>query len=168
MNENLQTSQPQRVECSAAKDPVVRLFIVAAMFIAFAVYCFVDKEEPPAAWDFKHINEAASYALHAYGPYVFVPPGVVFAVWAVVFLRRRLVADVEGIGYAGKEKIPWGDIEALDGTKLKNKGILYLHHGRGRKLTLDSWKLKNFRELVAFVEKHVPAEARAGGTTVRR
>ena len=35
---------------------------------------------------------------------------------------------------------------------------MHLQYGGGRRLTLDSWKLNGFRELVAFVEKRVPRE----------
>jgi len=41
---------------------------------------------------------------------------------------------------------------------LKNKGILSVHCSEQDKLVLDSWKLKNFRDLVAFVESHVKPE----------
>ncbi len=38
--------------------------------------------------------------------------------------------------------------------------ILYLHHGQDQKLTLDGYKLKNFRDLVAFIEERVPEAAK--------
>ncbi len=145
-----------RVECPAATDPAVRVLIGAAMLIGFAVYCFVDTEKPPEAWDAKHINEIASYVLHAYGPVAFGIPGLILLAWGIVFLRRKLVADEQGIGYAGKKSIPWAQIQKLDASKLKDKGILTLHDADGRTLVLDSWKLKNFKELVAFVEQHAP------------
>jgi hypothetical protein len=152
-----------RVECPAAKDPAVRLFIGAAMGIAFGVYCWWDAEAPPPAWSLSHINQAASYVLHVAGPWVFGIPGVLAGIWGVVFLRRVLVADAEGIGYAGKERVAWDDVTNLDASDLKKKGILYLEYGDDEVLKLDSWKLQNFKQLVAFVEAHVPAEARQEG-----
>ncbi len=160
MNDTTESPQhpPQRVEARPSKDPAVRLFIISGMLIAFAVYCYVDKEDPPPAWDFKHINEASAYALHIGGPIVFGPAGLVSAVWGIVFLRRRLVADDAGIGYLGKNKIAWDDVTEVDAGKLKSKGILYLHHGKNSVLKLDSWKLTDFRDLVALVEQNIPKE----------
>jgi len=158
MNDTSSQAQTNRVECPAAKDPAVRMFILAVMLIGFAIYCFVDKEDPPAAWDLEHINQTASYVLHVYGPYAFGAPGAAALIWAVVFLRRRLIADEEGIGYARGEKIPWSKIEKLDAGKLESKGILSLHHSGGKKLKLDSWKLQNFKDLVRIVEDHIPAK----------
>ncbi len=161
MNDVSATDTPQRVECPAAKDPAVRMFIVAAMFIGFVVYCAVDAVDKPPAWTLEHINPAIQYVLHKYGPFVFGAPGLLLAVWGVVFLRRKLVADDKGIGYLGKEPIPWGQVRGLDASRLKSKGILKLNWGDGGKLTLDSWKLQNFKALVAFVEQKIPQQAQA-------
>jgi len=152
-----------RVECRAAKDPAVRLFIGAAMGIAFGAYCWWDAEPRPPAWDLSHINQVASYLLHVAGPWVFGIPGLLAGIWGVVFLRRVLVADAEGIGYAGKERVAWGEVTNLDACDLKKKGILYLEYGDGAVLKLDAWKLQNFKGLVAFVEAHVPPAARQEG-----
>lgn len=150
----------ERVRCPAAKDPAVRLFIGAAMGIGFAVYCAMDTEPRPSDWSFENINRVVSYVLHVAGPWVFGIPGLVAGLWGIVFLRRTLVADESGIGYAGKEQVPWSDVTALDASDLKNKGVLYLEYGQDGLLTLDAWKLQNFKPLVAFVEQHVPAGAR--------
>jgi hypothetical protein len=160
MNESPAETKPDRVECPAAMDPAVRLFIVAAMLLGFAAWCYVEKEKypAPAAWDWSHVNEAGNYVLNNFGPYVFGPVGLVFLAWGVVFLRRRLIADQEGIGYVGQRKVPWDRITKLDAGMLKNKGILSVHCSEQDKLVLDSWKLKNFRDLVAFVESHVKPE----------
>lgn len=149
---------PQRVEACATRDPAIRLGIAAVMLIGMGLWCLHDskKYDPPAAWDLKHINEAGKYAFNAYGVYVFVPPGVVLGVWALLFLRRRLVADQDGIGYAGKKKIPWGAITKVDASEAKSKGILKLQYGDDKVLTLDNWKLTNFRELISLVENKLP------------
>jgi hypothetical protein len=151
---------PLQVESPAAKDPAVRLFIIAAMLIGFGVWCFVDgyvrktiKKE-----DITGINKAATYYLNHVGGIALPLAGLIPLAWGLVVLRRRLVADEEGIGYVGKERIPWTAVRSMDTAKLADKGILRLEYDSGsgqRSLVLDSWKLQNFRELVALVEKKV-------------
>ncbi|MBN1553383.1 MAG: hypothetical protein JXA11_01455 [Phycisphaerae bacterium] len=150
----------RRVESNAARDPAIRLGIAAVMLIGMGLWCFHDrnKYEPPAAWDMKHINEASKYAFNHFGAFVFVPPGAALVLWMLVFLRRKLIADQDGIGYAGKEKIPWGSITKLDTSQAKSKGILQLHYGDGKVLKLDNWKLTNFRELISLVESKIPSD----------
>jgi hypothetical protein len=151
---------PQRVESNATRDPAIRLGIAAVMLVGMGLWCLHDskKYDPPAVWDLKHINEASKYAFNTYGVFVFTPPGVVLGLWALRFLRRKLIADQDGIGYVGKEKIPWGNITKLDASQAKSKGILKLHYGDGKILTLDNWKLTNFRELISLVESKLPPE----------
>jgi len=165
MSQTPQETAPAAVQCPASADPSVRMFIVAAMVIGFAVWCYIDSGNypVPAGSDPDYVNKMANHVLNNYGPFVFGPLGLASLVWGVVTLRRRLVADEEGIGYLGKDKLAWGRITRIDAGKLKGKGILVLHYGKGRKLVLDSWKLKNFRELVAFVERHVKPELLSTG-----
>lgn len=154
------TDQSRRVECPATNDPAVRLFIFAAMLIGFGVWCFLERTKypPPEAWTLEHINTIVGYVLNNYGPWVLVPPGLVFVALGVRLLRRKLIADDEGIGYVGAQRIAWSDVTGLDSAKLKDKGVLTLHYGKGRKLVLDSWKLKNFRDLVALIEQYAPGK----------
>ena len=91
--------------------------------------------------------------------HLFVPVGLILFGMGVAYLKRRLIADETGIGYAGKEKIAWNAITELDSEKLKSKGILYLRYGSGKSLTLDSWKLTNFRDLVTLIENKVPQKS---------
>jgi hypothetical protein len=73
-------------------------------------------------------------------------------------MGRKLIADEEGMGYAGKQKIHWSEFKRMDASQLK-KGLLYLYYGPDeKKLTLDSWKLKNYKPLIEFVEAHIPRE----------
>jgi hypothetical protein len=150
---------PAQVECPAANDPGIRMFIVAAMFIGFAIWCFMDpNKDKPQEWDIAHQKEVARYVTNAIMPFVLAPIGVVLIVWGLVFMGRRLIADEEGLGYAGKQKIRWNDFKRMDASKLK-KGLLYLYYGPDeKKLTLDSWKLKNYKTLIEFVELHLPRE----------
>ncbi len=160
MNQTDEQPTGNQVKCQPSKDPAVRLFILAAMLIGFGIYCFVDAYILDK-YPYKPLDEDLSawcnWALNHFGAFVFTAMGLVPFIWGIAFLRKRLVADEEGIGYEGKQKIEWGRIEQLDASQLKAKGILYLHYD-GRKLKLDSWKLRNFRELVAWVENHVPKE----------
>jgi len=176
MTEHPAPSQaPSRVECPAESSPAVRWFIFAAMMIGFGVYCYIDHyvldnyPHPRAATqpdaEEPDMNDWAGYYMNHYGPWVLIPPGTVLVVLAVRFLRRRLVADDEGIGYAGKQKIAWASVTALDASRLDKDGVLELHHGQGgqQRLVLDEWKLKNFRELVRLIESKVPpASGNAG------
>ncbi len=168
MNDTYEKTQLLQVECKATKDTAVRMFIGAAMFIGVGVWCYLDRENfpRPEAWDMEHLNEAVKHLLNHYGPHIFLPPALLLIVLAIRSLTRRLIADEEGIGYAGKAKVPWSEITALDASVLQSKQILYLHHGQDKKLTLDGYKLKNFRDLVAFIEERIPEavqrEATAG------
>ena len=54
---------PTRVECPAAKDPAVRLCILAALLLAFGIWCLTDLREPPSEWSFGKINEVSAYLL---------------------------------------------------------------------------------------------------------
>jgi hypothetical protein len=159
MNDSAEPERTDRLVCPAAKDPAVRLFILAAMLIGFGLWCLTDRRQPPEAWDMKHLNQAGGYLLNNWGPFLLLPGGLVSLVWGVVFLRRKLVATAEGIGYLGKQTIPWEKVTRLDASRLQDKGILYLHHGGARPLVLDGWKLSNFKAMVAFAEQHVPPEA---------
>jgi hypothetical protein len=150
-------SAPQHVECPAAKDPAVRLFILAAMLLGFGVYSLYDlhmTDQYPYVPASEDLNAFGRWAFNALGAYVLFPLGFIPLIWGLVFLRRKLVADQEGIGYVGRQRICWGDVRELDAGRLKDKGVLVLHYSDG-KLVLDSWKLQNFRELVTLVESKV-------------
>jgi hypothetical protein len=163
MSEETQSQEvPTSVECPAAKDPAVRLFIVSAMLIGGGIWCFLDgyiKHKPAKV---ETVNEIATYYTNHVGGILLPLLGLIMLIWGIVFLRRRLVADQDGIGYVGKEKIPWTAVRSLDTGKLASKGILRLRYdseGTEAVLVLDGWKLQGFRELVMLVEKKVkPAE----------
>ena len=165
MNDNTTSSegaQASQVICGATRDGAVRLFIIAAMLLGFGIYCFTDWSNPkyaaPESWDMKHINNIGGYLLTHYGPFVLIPPGLIVAGFAVRSLRRKLIADEEGIGYVGKEKLAWSSVTGLDPSDLAQKQILRLKHGGDKSLDLDGYDLQNFKELVAFIESHVPRE----------
>jgi hypothetical protein len=156
MSETTETATPGRVECPAAKDPAVQRFILAAMLLGFGVWCWTDRAQYPYVPASQDINLFLKHALNNWGPFLLVPAGALLAGWAALQQRRRLVADAEGIGY-GEKRMPWSQVTLLDATRLKSKGILKLHHG-DKVLVLDSWRLRGFRDLVAFVEQHVPPD----------
>ena len=157
------TDVPTQVTCLPTKDPAVRYFIFAGMLLGFGLWCAIDAygkgkyQLPPDPG----INEKATHYLNHYGPFVMIPAGLVFAGIAVRSLRRKLQADQEGIGYAGKAKIPWDKFTGMDSSKLADKGILKLLYGDGDELVLDSWKLKNLKELVRLVEAKAPPDQQA-------
>lgn len=165
MSERAQSQEaPTKVECPAAKDPAVRLFILAGMLLAIGTWCFVDgyvRHKFPWNPD-GTINEKLNYLFNHVGGIAFPILALVPLIWGVVVLRRRLVADEEGIGYVGKEKVPWSAVTSLGTAKLADKGILHLHYKAAegtKRLVLDKWKLQNFRELVELVEAKTPQGA---------
>ena len=146
---------PDRLECMPTKDPIVRLFILAAMLIGFGLYCYMTRTPyKPAGED---LNAFLSWVMGEYGPFVCIPPGVLVAMAAFLAARKRLVLDARGIGYAGQEQIAWAAITAVDASRLQAKGLLFIHHAQGKTLRLCDWKLTDFKPMVAFLEAHLPA-----------
>ena len=162
MTDTPENTVPESITCPAQKDPSVRTFIMAAMLLGIGVWCWMDavsgKYPPPEAWDLKNINEAAGYAFNHFTPWLALPFGAVMALRGFLAVTKLLTADAEGMGYKGKKKRPWSKITALDASKLKGKGILTVEYEGGDKLVLDSWKLQNFRDLVALVEAKSPVK----------
>lgn len=169
MNDSASASTADRVECRASKDPAVRLFIGAAALVAVGIYCVYDgfiatverdgvigpKYPPPEAWDMQHINEAAGYALNHFGPFVFIPVGILLAVLAIRTLKRFVVADVEGIVVNGKPKVAWREFTGIDASLLEKKGVLTLKRDNADGVKLDRYQYRDFRKLVAFIEDRV-------------
>ncbi len=167
MSETNDTPRPERIECPAAKDPAVRSFIFAGMLLAFGAWCFyghciLGQYQRP---DDSDINAWFGYVLNAGGAIVFPLVGLVPLFLGLRFLRRKLVADAEKICVPGSPAVAWKDITRLDATDLPEKGVLRLEYGTAEPLTLDKWKIQNFKSLVAFVESHVPPEAMESGKT---
>ena len=153
-------AEPTRVEARPTRDPAVRTFIVAAMLLGFAVWCLLDRRPRPEAWDAKHINHVFAYLLNNIGPFLFVPAGLAFLIRGIVYLGRRLQADHQGIGFAGREKIPWEKVTGVDATALKAKGVLRIMSGDQEQMKLCDWHWprEQFRGVVALIERHVPAD----------
>ncbi len=153
---------PTSVECRATKDPAVRLFILAAMMIGIGVWCLLDMHKYPYKSISEDLNGFFTHVFNHYSPIVLLPLGLLAGLKAVMGLRRRLVADGEGIGYVGRQKISWSAVKSLDSAKLASKGILDVTYDTGageRTLVLDSWRLQNFRDLVRLVESKLPPDA---------
>ena len=160
MAENGPQDAPKPVECPPAWDPAVRMLILAGMLLGLGIYCYIDgyvKQKYPHVAYGEDINAWAKWAFNAYGPFVLIPPGLVVLGFLARYLLRKTRADGEGLRH-GSKKAAWGEISALDATDLKSKGIIRVEYGDGNIITLDSWKLRNFRELVAFIETKIPAE----------
>jgi len=157
MNDRAGENQPRRVECPSAGESYVRLFIIAGVSIALGIWCFLDRHNYPAPPE----GEPLGYYVNHYGLYVLAPLGVLFALWGLRVRKRLLIADNEGIRYVGKPKIPWPDVTDLDASQLEEKQVLRLYLASGGTMKLDGWKLKNFKDLVAFIEKRVAASPSA-------
>ena len=157
-SEVCETTQITEVICPATKEPSIRVFIMALMLLGFAIYCFIDQAKYPYPTEFALNNDTVGYVLNHWSPYVFIPTGVVLAGWGVVLLRRRVQAGEKGIGHIGGEMIPWHDVMSIDATRLKSKGLIHIDTIKGRRLTLDSWKIQDFRQLLEVIEKNVEPE----------
>lgn len=159
MNDNTEGSNATQVICPAAKDLVIRPLILAVGLIAFGIWCATDQQEY-VAFD-TDMNSWLSWAMNFYGQFIFTALGLIPLYFAFRAYRRRLIADADGVGFEGKEKIAWSSVTGLDAGELKSKQILHLLHGQGRRYTLDGFNLQNFAALVAFVEQRVPQAAAA-------
>jgi len=137
----------------------VRWFVIAGILILLGVWCFYDAKVkgkyPYPEKGLDDTSEFISYAFNHWGPILFVPVGILCIVGGAMSMRRVLVADAEGIGFAGKQKLPWSACTRVDKSRLEEKGILHLYFGE-KKLPLDQWKLRYFRELLDFVQAHCP------------
>ena len=161
MNETDQPTPTDRVECLASLDPAVNKLIIAGMLLLFGAWCFWDafiagKYPYPEDGD---VNKIATYYFNRVGGTAFPVGGLIALALALKHLRQKLVATADGVGYEGKPPVAWETVTRLDAADLAGKGILRLHHGPDEPFVLDSWKLKNFKALVAFVEQHVPPNA---------
>jgi hypothetical protein len=162
MTDTSEQTAPTSVTCPASKDPAIRTFIMAGMLLGIGIWCWMDaalgKYPPPKSWTLEHINDAAAHAFNHFTPWVSIPIGAFIALRGIMALRLVLTADSEGLGHKGKPKRPWDKITALDASQLKGKGILKVEYEGGEKVVLDSWKLQNFRDLVALVEANSPVK----------
>lgn len=151
MNESTQSERPMqdRVECVATKEPSVRVFVVAVLCIAFGLWNANDAFVNPKYSGVNHaFNVVAGVALP--------PLGLILLGYGVRMLRRRVVADAEGLGWVGKEKIAWGQITRL---VVRGKELFDVHYekdGASSVLKLDAWKMRNFAELVKLIESKTP------------
>jgi hypothetical protein len=151
------TSTPDKqIVCPTRRDSVLRLVIIGVVLLGFGIWCMIDLGKYPHKPFSEDINAWGKWATNFYGSFVCPILGAAMLIWAFLALRRKLVADEQGIGYAGKEKIPWSDVTGLDTSDLQDRQILYLQHGQGQKLKLDGYKLQDFKELLAFLESRVP------------
>lgn len=150
--------QGETLICLPTKEPSVKLFILAAMLLGFAVLCIADQAKFRRPEEFGLNNPTAGYVLNHWSPYVLAPAGALLAILAIMQLRRKVKADCCGIGYTSGKRISWDDIAAIDATSLKSKGIMRIDSIRGPRLTLDSYKIQDFRKLVEMVERKVPSE----------
>jgi len=161
MTEVPKPTTPRQAEFPASKEPAVRWFIIGLVLVAMGGWCLVDayvfdKYPAPAQGEEDYTNKFMKYLFNHWGPVLFVPLGLVcFAVGGRA-MRQVLIVDAAGVGYAGKAKHRWEQVKELDRSKLDDKGLLVLHFDDGESLTLDSWKLKYFRELLEFLEARCP------------
>jgi hypothetical protein len=160
MTENSSAAGTARVECPTAKDPYIRMLIVGIVMIGWGLLSGYDAlvKKDNSGNRVYSLDNKPSHFLFNLGMFGLLPPaGIVALVWAQRIRRRRLVADEEGLGYVGREKIAWGRLQRL---VPRGKGLLDVYYaaadGTQRRLKLDSWMLKNFNDLAKFIEAKAP------------
>ncbi len=165
MNDTSANTESGPLICPATKDSAIRLLIGAAGCLGWGVFCAVDinrGEYKHTPFSMENINEWSSWAVNFYSQFIFIPAGLILVYLAIRSAKKVFVADAEGLGYQGKEKTPWSEVTSLDSKDLAKKQILYVRCGPDKKITLDGYKLHEFKALVAFVEDHTPAGADPG------
>lgn len=163
MADSISSQQPESVEAPSAQEPVVKLFILAAMCLGFGIWMiydhYIEGNYPYAAYkSVDNLGEVFGYLSNHYGPFILIPLGLIPFIKGGRLMRRKLIADGAGIGYEGKDSIAWNDVKEVDARQLGPKGLLTVVANDGRTLKLDSYLLQNFRAVVALLEKKVPAE----------
>ena len=154
MNDANESSNVTRVVCPAVLDLAIRPLVLAVALIAFGIWCAMD-QQPHKPFD-DDMNSWLTWAMNFYGQFAFPAIGLIPLYFGVRVLRRKMVADEQGVGFEGKEKIAWSAVTGLDASELKSKQILVLIHSQGQRYTLDGFDLRNFRQLVDFIEARVP------------
>ena len=155
--------QDQRIECPPTKDVWMRKFIWAGLLVALSLWCVLDRRKyphPDQPLSFPTFDKYVGYWLNHYGPFLFVPLAGWFVYRGRKLQRHVLIADAQGIGYVDEPRLAWSDVKKLDTSVFDEKQILYLAHGEARRFKLDALALQRFKELVAFVETHVPDSTR--------
>jgi hypothetical protein len=153
-------TQSEKVVAPPSRDPTVRYTIIAIALVGVGAWCAHDifiLGKHPYGTD---INTFSNWAFNWGGMILGPLAGIAALIYIKLVLRRQAVADAQGVGFAGKERIAWDRIHRIDAQKLRDKGILDLYYDQGRKLSLDSWKLTNFKPLVAYIEAHLPADVK--------
>lgn len=142
---------PERVECPTTRESTLRYFGIGLLLIGFGAWAAVEvfvthKYLPGDDW----------YTFNAGLVYAGIPLGLVLLALGMLKLRKTFVADQEGLGYRGKEKVAWGEVRKL---VLRGKGrldVVYEHGGQEGAFKLDSWELRNFAPLVTLIEARTP------------
>ncbi len=149
------------VMCKAANDAPVRKIIMAVLLLGVSAWTAYDAY---VAGKYPYASDLSGWCSWTFNHFLFVvlvPIGITVLVQAIALKRRTLVADAAGIGYLGQEQIKWGDIQALDATRLASKGLLTIQHGPPQDpqtWELDSYYFQDFKPLVAFIEQRVHAD----------
>ncbi len=156
MNDTTEGSTVSRVVCPAVLDLAIRPLVLAVALVAFGIWCAMDQQpHKPLSED---MNAWLTWAMNFYGQFGFPALGLIPLYFGIRALRRKMIADEQGVGFEGKEKIAWSSVTGLDAGELQSKQILVLLHGDGQRYTIDGFDLRkdSFRQLVDFVEAHVP------------
>ena len=146
--EQIDPAAPEVVECPLATEPLVRSGLIIALVLGYGLYSIYEL----AVGKYDRATQATYWYFTVACAVLLTPAGLVVVGLLIRRLRRRLVADSEGIGYVGREKIGWADVTKL---VIGGKGLVDLHYqadGQEEVLTLDSYYLKHYDALMAIVD----------------
>ena len=82
------------------------------------------------------------------------PIGLLAVLWLIGHARRRIVADDEGVHFAG-QTIRYDEITEIDRTRWDSKGIVVLIAGE-RRMKLDDWKFRGADRVLQRVDERRP------------
>ena len=93
-----------------------------------------DPGPPMSTWDIY-----TQYIIAA----VLLPVGLIVLTFFLLNLRKWVEMDEHGLRDHTRRGIPWDQIQSMDKTRWKTKGIAvvsFQHDGRQRRLVLEDWK----------------------------
>lgn len=153
MSEQAKEAQTgEKLVCPANPEPAVKKFIMAGLLLAWALYCAYD-----LYWHANPLKPGDEhYEFTYYTMLPAFPLAVVPLVWGILQLRRKLVADGEGLGFSQGNKVRWDSITRLEPLGKGQLEVHYTQDGRDGTLKLDSYFIKNFNELVRMIEAKRP------------
>ena len=162
MTEKITSGAIEKIECKAARDPLVRataglFFVLAgAAWCAYDIFIAAKFEYKPFSED---INAWGEYMLNLAGAVVLPVIAVIVLYKLIRFRSVVFSADSKGVFKNGELLFRWPEVNLIDASRLAAKDIIVLHYSSPtKKLELDGWKLTNFRPMLEKIQENVSSE----------